>query len=160
MGYTTTGGRLDLALGYSLMTPDIEHFWVMTGVLNQSRPYRLNLSLGMTSESSTQQCCQWQPEKWGRAACLPCNGHLHSECLKNSYSNISWILPALSRCGYNWLSPLSPMSGKSNSKILVIPQGACMLVFKSNCFCYIRSVYGFSCPCFHYYFNQNGKFSY
>lgn len=51
MGPTKTSSRLDLAMGYNLMTPDIEYFWVMTGVPNLSRIYQLKWSLGMASES-------------------------------------------------------------------------------------------------------------
>ena len=77
--------------------------------------------------------------------------HLPSECAKNC-PGISWIRPALSD-----EVQLTQFS-RPSLRISVIPRGASKLVPKSNCFCYMRSVYEFTCPCFHYYFNQNGKF--
>ena len=88
----------------------------------------------------------------GLPACLQCNDHLPSECAKTVLVSAGFIPPF-----QVWVQLTQPSI--PSLRISVIPHRASKLMPNSNCFCCIRSVYEFACPCFHYYFNQNGKFS-
>ena len=95
-----------------------------------------------------------QPQKWGRARLPAWNAMAIS--LVNVQRTVqvpAGFIPPFQA----WVQ--STQSSIPDLRISVIPQGASKLLPKSNCFCCIRSVYEFACPCFHYYFNQNAKFS-